>query len=107
MAAETESPAKMTTATTAGYRKIELQEPEDLAFLIANVRRAAAESIAAAFPPVEDESKDELHASVEALVDEVRLASQHISTRWGPAFVANASAAATSPMLTWHSPRST
>ena len=55
---------------------IELQAPEDLAFLIANVRRAAAESIAAAFPPVQGssgakEDKDELHASVEKLVDEV------------------------------------
>ncbi|CAI4220028.1 unnamed protein product [Parascedosporium putredinis] len=36
--------------TDSAHRKIELQEPEDLAFLIANVRQAARERIDEAFP---------------------------------------------------------
>ncbi len=57
-----------------GHRKIELQGKEDFSFLIDNVRRAAAESIAAAFPVVEGAEggeKDELHIQVEKLVNEV------------------------------------
>ncbi|KAI1822209.1 hypothetical protein F4861DRAFT_410852 [Xylaria intraflava] len=53
-------------------RKIELQAPEDLAYLVANVRRAAAARIDEAFPPVEDSSEDELRTRIEALVNEVR-----------------------------------
>lgn len=76
----------------AYHRKIELQSTEDFAYLANNVRRATAESLAAAFPPVEDaEDKtgsskarakgrkkasaneaDDLHTRVEALVNEVR-----------------------------------
>ena len=86
MADEPESPAKMSTAATAAHRKIELQSPEDLAFLVANVRRAAAESIAAAFPPVEGaaaaDDKDDLHASVEALVDEVSVLACRQPSPW-------------------------
>ncbi|KAI2631179.1 hypothetical protein GGS21DRAFT_167768 [Xylaria nigripes] len=51
-------------------RKIELQAPEDLAYLVANVRRAAAARIDEAFPPVEDSGEDELRTRIEALVDE-------------------------------------
>ncbi|KAI1108391.1 hypothetical protein F5Y14DRAFT_436441 [Nemania sp. NC0429] len=53
-------------------RKIELQAPEDLAYLIANVRRAAAARIDEAFPPVDDDegSEDELRTRIEQLVDE-------------------------------------
>ncbi|CAK7222302.1 hypothetical protein SBRCBS47491_004819 [Sporothrix bragantina] len=73
------------------HRKIELQAPEDFAYLVDNVRRAAAESVAEAFPPVannddDDATKggkkkkskrvvdedDDLHARVEVLVNEVR-----------------------------------
>ncbi|EFX00887.1 hypothetical protein CMQ_1968 [Grosmannia clavigera kw1407] len=74
----------------AYHRKIELQSPEDFAYLARNVRRAAAESVAAAFPPVEDatdktngskarakgrkkspgDDADDLHTRVEALVNE-------------------------------------
>lgn len=55
-------------------RKVELQSPEDLTYLITNVRRAAAEHIGAAFPPVEgdDAEEDELRVRIEALVNEVR-----------------------------------
>lgn len=56
-----------------GHRKIELQSPEDLTYLITNVRRAAAEHIGAAFPPVEDgdQEEDELRVRIEKLVEEV------------------------------------
>ncbi len=67
--------------TAAHHRRIELQSAEDFAFLVDNVRRAAADSVAAAFPPVVDEAvasgsrskdggndDDDLHARVEALV---------------------------------------
>ena len=54
-------------------RKIELQSPEDLAYLIANVRRAAAERLNEAFPHVEgNDGEDELRNQIEELVNEVR-----------------------------------
>lgn len=59
--------------TTAAHRKIELQTPADLSYLIANVRRAARERIDEAFPPVnrDDGEDDELRVRIEALVEEV------------------------------------
>ncbi|KAM0246900.1 hypothetical protein ACHAQJ_010039 [Trichoderma viride] len=53
-------------------RKIELQSPEDLAYLITNVRNAAIEHLNEAFPPVEgtDGGEDELRNQIEALVNE-------------------------------------
>ncbi|KAH7146359.1 hypothetical protein EDB81DRAFT_794979 [Dactylonectria macrodidyma] len=52
-------------------RKIELQSNEDLAYLIANVRRAAAERLNEAFPHVEGEDgEDELRNKIEELVNE-------------------------------------
>lgn len=67
------------SSATAAHRKIELQSPEDLAYLVNNVRRAATESVAAAFPPVEGAAaaaaggatKDDLHLRIEELVNEV------------------------------------
>lgn len=56
----------------SGHRKIELQSPEDLTYLINNVRRAAAAHIGEAFPPVEGEGDDELRVRIERMVDEVR-----------------------------------
>ncbi len=53
----------------AVHRKIELQEQEDLRYLINNVRRAANEKIDLALPPIEGE--DTLRQRVEQLVDEV------------------------------------
>ncbi|KAL1873904.1 hypothetical protein Daus18300_003776 [Diaporthe australafricana] len=55
------------------HRKIELQSPEDLTFLINNVRRAAEEHINAAFPPVDGQDdagagEDELRVRIEKLV---------------------------------------
>ena len=53
-------------------RRIELSSPQDLAYLIANVRRAAADRIAEAFPQIEGQSgEDELRDQVEELVNEV------------------------------------
>ncbi|KAI1427642.1 hypothetical protein F5Y12DRAFT_144231 [Xylaria sp. FL1777] len=51
-------------------RKIELQVPEDLAYLVANVRRAAAARIDEAFPPVDDSTEDELRTQIEEYVNE-------------------------------------
>ncbi|KAK0725414.1 hypothetical protein B0H67DRAFT_482933 [Lasiosphaeris hirsuta] len=54
------------------HRKIELQAPEDFTYLIDNVRRAAADSINAAFPPVEgaDGQEDELRVRIEQMVND-------------------------------------
>ncbi|KAK8030688.1 hypothetical protein PG990_000422 [Apiospora arundinis] len=61
----------MDTAVSAHQRKIELQAPEDLAFLLANVRRAAAARLDEAFPPVEGaQGEDELRTRIEALINE-------------------------------------
>ncbi|KAK3321567.1 hypothetical protein B0H66DRAFT_552076 [Apodospora peruviana] len=55
-------------------RRIELQGPEDLTYLINNVRRAAADSINAAFPPVpdggDDYQEDELRLRIEQMVND-------------------------------------
>jgi kinetochor protein Mis14/NSL1 len=51
------------------HRRIELQEQEDLQYLIENVRRAAADKLNLALPPIEGE--DALRARVEELVQEV------------------------------------
>lgn len=65
---------------SAVHRRIELQSPEDFTYLIDNVRRAAADSINAAFPPVdpgdgngedEEEEEDELRVRIEGLVNDV------------------------------------
>lgn len=66
-------------AMDGAHRKIELQSPEDLTFLINNVRRAAEEHINAAFPPVDDGQDDgaaggdELRVRIEKLVADVCL----------------------------------
>ena len=53
-------------------RKIELQSPEDLTYLITNVRNAAAARLNEAFPHVEGhEGEDDLRNQIEALVNEV------------------------------------
>ncbi|KAF7562529.1 hypothetical protein G7046_g1610 [Stylonectria norvegica] len=52
-------------------RKIELQSPEDLTFLVANVRRAATARLNEAFPHVDgNEGEDELRNQIEELVTE-------------------------------------
>ena len=55
-------------------RKIELQSPDDLTYLIANVRRAAAERLNEAFPVVEgNDGEDEPRNQIETLVNEVKI----------------------------------
>ncbi|KAF4508607.1 hypothetical protein G6O67_004963 [Ophiocordyceps sinensis] len=58
-------------AESVVQRKIELQSPEDLAYLLANVRRAAAARLDEAFPHVDGGSggDDELRNQIAALVD--------------------------------------
>lgn len=57
----------------AVQRQIELQSPEDLAYLIANVRRAAQGLLNDAFPPSEQAERDEddLRVQIERYVQEV------------------------------------
>lgn len=57
---------------TSAHRKIELQAPEDLAYLLDNVRRAATARVEEAFPPVDGaHGEDELRVGIEDLVDQV------------------------------------
>jgi kinetochor protein Mis14/NSL1 len=51
------------------HRKIELQSPDDLQYLIANVRRAANEKIDKDLPPIEGE--DRMRTKVEEEVQNV------------------------------------
>jgi kinetochor protein Mis14/NSL1 len=53
------------------HRKIELQSPDDLQYLISNVRRAANEKIDKDLPPIEGE--DKMRERVEELVHSVWL----------------------------------
>ncbi|KAK5995531.1 hypothetical protein PT974_03940 [Cladobotryum mycophilum] len=57
------------SAVSDVQRKIELQSPEDLTYLITNVRNAAAARLNEAFPQVEgpDGGEDELRTQIEAL----------------------------------------
>ncbi|OTA98525.1 hypothetical protein M426DRAFT_325904 [Hypoxylon sp. CI-4A] len=61
---------------SAAHRKIELQSSDDLAFLLANVRRAATARLDEAFPPVDGAASgsrgdgDELRTRIEELVNE-------------------------------------
>ncbi|KAK3317832.1 hypothetical protein B0T19DRAFT_298946 [Cercophora scortea] len=61
-------------SSSAQHRPIELQSPEDFAYLINNVRRAAADSINAAFPPMADggpdDHEDELRVRIEQMVND-------------------------------------
>lgn len=52
-------------------RKIELQSPEDLSYLVANVREVATARINEAFPHVPGQGEDELRNQIELLVNEV------------------------------------
>lgn len=57
-------------AAASAHRKVELQSPEDFTYLLNNVRRAAAESISAAFPLADDGAEDALRARIEELVND-------------------------------------
>jgi kinetochor protein Mis14/NSL1 len=53
------------------HRKIELQSPDDLQYLVSNIRRAANEKINKDLPPIEGE--DKMRERVEELVHHVIL----------------------------------
>lgn len=53
------------------HRKIELQSPDDLQYLVSNIRRAANEKIDKDWPPIEGE--DKIRERVEELVHSVCL----------------------------------
>jgi hypothetical protein len=59
-------------ATASAHRKVELQAPADLAYLIANVSRAAHAKIDTHLPPdaAPESGEDALRRRVEALVEE-------------------------------------
>lgn len=59
-------------ATETAHRRIELQSPADLQYLIANVSRAAREKIDKHFPPeaAPESGEDDMRKRVEVLVDE-------------------------------------
>jgi kinetochor protein Mis14/NSL1 len=58
-------------ATENAHRKIELQAPADLTYLIANVTKAAREKIDKHFPPDATQGDDDaMRRRVEQLVDE-------------------------------------
>ncbi|KAM3498425.1 hypothetical protein MY10362_008251 [Beauveria mimosiformis] len=59
----------MDDSEDGGPRRIELASHKDFAFLIANVRAAAAEHLHAAFPPQSNGGEDELRNEIEAIVD--------------------------------------
>ncbi|KHN97342.1 Kinetochore Mis14 [Metarhizium album ARSEF 1941] len=58
------------SAASQAQRKIELQSPEDLVYLVAKVRSAAAARINEAFPLVPGQGEDELRNQIESLVNE-------------------------------------
>jgi len=61
-------------ATETAHRKVELQSPADLTYLIANVSRAAREKMDKHLPPdAAVEGEDAMRKRVEQLVDEVRV----------------------------------
>jgi kinetochor protein Mis14/NSL1 len=69
---------------TSVHRKIELQTPEDLAYLIGNVQRAAQNRLDEAFPPVAGaDGEDELRTQIEALVNEVRIFPSNLLSNLG------------------------
>lgn len=59
------------------HRKIELQEQDDLRYLINNARQRASEKIDEALPPIQGE--DALRRRVEELVHEVSLCFRYHS----------------------------
>lgn len=69
------SPPSGARATETAHRKIELQSPDDLAYLIANAQTAARRKIDRDLPPDGEgraEGGDGLRRRVEELVEEVR-----------------------------------
>lgn len=69
---ESNEPQTGARATESAHRKVELQAPQDLQYLIANVQRAAREKLDRHLPPdAAPEGEDAMRKRVEELVDEV------------------------------------
>ena len=69
---ESNEPQTGQRATESAHRKIELQSPLDLQYLIANVQRAAREKLDRHLPPdAAPQGEDAMRKRVEELVDEV------------------------------------
>ena len=65
-----ESPPNSSSTSSSFHRKIELQSPEDLSYLLTNVQSAAVARLNEAFPPLEDAAEDGLRAGIEELVNQ-------------------------------------
>lgn len=71
---ESNAPQIGERATESTHRKIELQSPADLTYLIANVTKAAREKLDKHLPPdATPEGEDAMRKRVEQLVDDVSL----------------------------------
>lgn len=69
---ESNEPQVGARATENAHRRVELQAPQDLQYLIANVQRAAREKLDRHLPPdAAPEGEDAMRKRVEELVDEV------------------------------------
>lgn len=69
---ESSEPQVGARATENAHRKIELQSPLDLQYLVANVQRAAREKLDAHLPPnAVPDGEDALRQRTEELVEEV------------------------------------
>lgn len=69
---ESNAPPVGERATETAHRKVELQSPADLTYLIANVSRAAREKLDRHLPPdAVPEGEDAMRKRVEQLVDDV------------------------------------
>ncbi|KAG6016875.1 hypothetical protein E4U43_002887, partial [Claviceps pusilla] len=51
-------------------RRIELQSPEDLAYLISNVRKAATAHLDEALPRIDGQGEDKMREEISALVNQ-------------------------------------
>ena len=71
---ESSAPQAGHRATETAHRKVELQSPADLQYLIANVSRAAREKLDRHLPPdaAPEGGEDAMRKRVEQLVEEVR-----------------------------------
>lgn len=69
---ESNEPQQGQRATENAHRRIELQSPQDLTYLVANVSQAARTKIDTHLPPdAAPEGEDAMRTRVEQLVDDV------------------------------------
>lgn len=69
---ESNEPQRGERATEKAHRKVELQSPKDLSYLIANVQRAARTKVDKHLPPdAAPDGEDAMRKRVEQLVDDV------------------------------------